>query len=248
MLIPWAIVLVFGLVILFYHQTQIWSVDAETGKPKTGPFTDCPEVAYNIIHSFVFFLLAMSTMRMKYLWTPHAAVMAGLVAMPSFWRKVGWPDGRIFISALLVGVCLFQTVDDYKGRIGKETEFFDPDTVELMEWGALQPKDTVFSGSMQLNAGVRLSTWRALTNHPHYEDKRLRETTYEVMQMYALRTPEEVLTYLGKYGTTHILLENSICYQGGSKADNCATPDLLDLANGHLKADRKSPQVIQKQS
>ena len=122
-------------------------------------------------------------------------------------------------------------------------EFYDPDTVELMEWGAKLPRDTVFSGSMQLNAGVRLSTWRALTNHPHYEDKRLRVTTFDVMQMYARRTPEEVLTYLGKYGTTHILVENSICYMGGQKADNCATPDLLDLANGHLLNDRTTPKV-----
>ena len=243
-LVPaWAAVLVIGLVSLFYHQVQIWTVDKESGKPKTGPFTDCPELAYNLIHSVVFFLLALSTMRMKYLWTPHAAVLAGLVAMPSVWKRLRWSDGRLFVSAALVGLCLYHTIDDYKGRLAKEMEFYDPDTVELMEWGAVQPKDTVFSGSMQLNAGVRLSTWRALTNHPHYEDKRLRETTYDVMQMYARRTPEEVLTFLGKYGTTHILVENSICYMGGQKADNCATPDLLDLANGHLKQDRTTPKV-----
>ena len=64
------------------------------------------------------------------------------------------------------------------------------------------------------------------------------------MQMYARRGPEEILEFLGKYGTTHILVENSICYMGGSKSDNCATPDLLDLANGHLKEDRKSPKVF----
>ena len=61
--------------------------------------------------------------------------------------------------------------------------------------------------------------------------------------MYAMRTPEEVLERLGKYGTTHILVENSICYQGGRKEDNCATPDLLDLANDHLESDRTTKKV-----
>ena len=88
-----------------------------------------------------------------------------------------------------------------------------------------------------------VSSWRALTNHPHYEDKLLRETTFDVYQMYAMRTPEEVLERLGKYGTTHILVENSICYQGGRKEDNCATPDLLDLANDHLESDRTTKKV-----
>ena len=82
-----------------------------------------------------------------------------------------------------------------------------------------------------------------MTNHPHYEDKLLRETTFDVYQMYAMRTPEEVLERLGKYGTTHILVENSICYQGGRKEDNCATPDLLDLANNHLESDRTTKKV-----
>jgi len=238
----WIAVLVVGLLALLYHQFQIWSMD-ENGKPGRGPFSDRPEIGYHLIHSFVFFLLALSTMRMKYLWSPHAASMICLVALPDVWAKLKWRDGRFFITAALLIGAYVQNIEDYTTQTTKELEFYDPDTVELMEWGAKQPKDTVFSGSMQLNAGVRLSTWRALTNHPHYEDKRLRETTFDVYQIYGHRTPEEVLKRLGKYGTTHILVENSICYQGGSKGDNCATPDLIDLANDHLQADRKTPKV-----
>ena len=36
------------------------------------------------------------------------------------------------------------------------------------------------TGSMQLLAGVKLSTGRPITNHPHYEDKGLRQRTKEV--------------------------------------------------------------------
>lgn len=43
------------------------------------------------------------------------------------------------------------------------------------------PKNAVIAGSMQLLAGVKLCTGRILTNHPHYEDKALRERTKQVM-------------------------------------------------------------------
>lgn len=42
------------------------------------------------------------------------------------------------------------------------------------------PKHAVFAGSMQLLAGIKLCTGRVLTNHPHYEDKDLRERTQQV--------------------------------------------------------------------
>lgn len=43
------------------------------------------------------------------------------------------------------------------------------------------PKHAVFAGSMQLLAGIKLCTGRVLTNHPHYEDKDLRERTRQVL-------------------------------------------------------------------
>ena len=38
----------------------------------------------------------------------------------------------------------------------------------------------VFAGSMQLLAGVKLCTGRTITNHPHFENKLLRERTVQV--------------------------------------------------------------------
>jgi len=43
-------------------------------------------------------------------------------------------------------------------------------------------KTAVFAGSMQLLAGIKLCTGRVLTNHPHYEDKDLRERTKQVVE------------------------------------------------------------------
>lgn len=66
-------------------------------------------------------------------------------------------------------------------RLSLKREFYDPDTVELMEWiNANTAKTAAFTGSMQLLAGVRLSTFRPLTNHPHFEDKELRARTKDV--------------------------------------------------------------------
>lgn len=82
-------------------------------------------------------------------------------------------------------------------------EFYDPDTVgkiidkkhfvrffivqitviELMHWiGNNTESSASFAGSMQLLAGVKCCTGRHLTNHPHYEDKWLRERTKQVLE------------------------------------------------------------------
>ena len=61
-------------------------------------------------------------------------------------------------------------------------EFSDPDTVDLMQWIQQNTEQyDAISGSMQLMAGVKLCTGRPITNHPHFEDKRLRDRTREVM-------------------------------------------------------------------
>ncbi|MED6267703.1 hypothetical protein CHARACLAT_014839 [Characodon lateralis] len=86
---------------------------------------------------------------------------------------------------------------------------------------------------MQLLAGIKLCTGRVLTNHPHYEDKDLRERTRQVYQVYARRSPEEVYGILRAVGADYVVLENSICYERRHRR-GCRLRDLLDLANGHI--------------
>ena len=65
-----------------------------------------------------------------------------------------------------------------------------------MEWiNADIPKTAAFTGSMQLLAGVKLCTGVPLTNHPHFEDKELRERTKEVRQSYERLTEENKVRY-----------------------------------------------------
>uniref|UniRef100_A0A674KCI8 Dpy-19 like C-mannosyltransferase 3 n=1 Tax=Terrapene triunguis TaxID=2587831 RepID=A0A674KCI8_9SAUR len=113
-------------------------------------------------------------------------------------------------------------------------EFYDPDTVELMNWiKSNTPKKAVIAGSMQLLAGVKLCTGRILTNHPHYEDKSLRERTKQLYQVYAKRSPEDVYSILRSFGTNYVILEDSICYER-RHSRGCRLRDLLDIANGHV--------------
>lgn len=203
-----------------------------------------PEAAYNLIHTILFGVLALSTMRMKYLWTSHMCVFASFgLCSSEVWelllRLVHLCNPkRIWVLRYLVPVLtlLYLCYKSWPGvmdELSELKEFYDPDTVELMTWiNSNTPRKAVFAGSMQLLAGVKLCTGRTLTNHPHYEDKSLRERTQAVYQIYAKRSPEEVHALLRSFGTDFVILEDSICYERRHHR-GCRLRDLLDVANGH---------------
>ncbi|XP_067854079.1 protein C-mannosyl-transferase DPY19L3 [Heptranchias perlo] len=204
-----------------------------------------PDMAYNLIHNVLFGLLALSTMRMKYLWTSHMCVFASAaICSNHLWSlslkairlySPQWVRAVRFAVPILIFVYLCQEFwPKLMAELSDLREFYDPDTVELMNWIKLKTsKDAVFAGSMQLLAGVKLCTGRTITNHPHYEDKKLRERTKQIYQIYSRRSPEEVYSILRLYGTDYILLEDSICYERRHNR-GCRLRDLLDIANGHM--------------
>nr|XP_006822371.1 PREDICTED: probable C-mannosyltransferase DPY19L3-like [Saccoglossus kowalevskii] len=132
-----------------------------------------PELVFHAIQTVFFGLMALSTMRFKYLWTPEMCILAGFAIGDSKTWKFLVKKFNI-TSELTCLPALYAELDELR-------EFYDPDTVDLMEWiKNSTSKSAVFSGSMQLLAGVKLCTGRKLTNHPHYEDKQLREKTIQV--------------------------------------------------------------------
>ncbi|XP_008285189.1 probable C-mannosyltransferase DPY19L3 [Stegastes partitus] len=204
-----------------------------------------PDVAYNLLHTLFYGLLAFSTMRMKYIWTGHmCAVAAYGVCGTELWTlllntlrcntKVLLRLVRYAVPLVMIGCLYYKFWPKVMEELSELREFYDPDTVELMTWISTKtPKQAVFAGSMQLLAGVKLCTGRVLTNHPHYEDKDLRERTRQVYQVYARRSPEEVYDILRAVGADYVVLENSICYERRHRR-GCRLRDLLDLANGHI--------------
>ncbi|XP_038556780.1 probable C-mannosyltransferase DPY19L3 isoform X3 [Micropterus salmoides] len=204
-----------------------------------------PDVAYNLLHTLFFGLLAFSTMRMKYIWTGHmCAVAAYGVCGTELWilflstlrcnSKVLLRLVRYAVPLAMIGCLYYKFWPKLMEELSELREFYDPDTVELMTWISTKtPERAVFAGSMQLLAGIKLCTGRVLTNHPHYEDKDLRERTRQVYQVYARQSPEEVYGILRAIGADYVVLENSICYERRHRR-GCRLRDLLDLANGHI--------------
>ncbi|XP_063737779.1 probable C-mannosyltransferase DPY19L3 isoform X4 [Eleginops maclovinus] len=152
-----------------------------------------PDVAYNLLHTLFYGLLAFSTMRMKYIWTGHmCAVAAYGVCGKELWTlllgtlrctsKVLLRLVRYAVPLLVIACLYYKFWPKLMEELSELREFYDPDTVELMTWISTKtPKRAVFAGSMQLLAGIKLCTGRVLTNHPHYEDKDLRERTKQIM-------------------------------------------------------------------
>nr|KAF6271081.1 dpy-19 like C-mannosyltransferase 3 [Myotis myotis] len=204
-----------------------------------------PDTAYNLTHTVAFGALALSTMRMKYLWTPHVCVFAASgLCSPEVWGSILkvarlHTPARVcvvrhavpLLTLLCLGCKFWPGVMD---ELSELREFYDPDTVELMHWiNSNTPRTAVFAGSMQLLAGVKLCTGRTLTNHPHYEDSGLRARTRAVYQVYARRPPEEVHALLRALGADFVILEDSICFERRHRR-GCRLRDLLDVANGHM--------------
>ncbi|XP_032892336.1 probable C-mannosyltransferase DPY19L3 isoform X2 [Amblyraja radiata] len=204
-----------------------------------------PDVAYNLMHNVLFGLLALSTMRMKYLWTSHVCMFSSAaICSHHFWSlnlkairlySPQWVRAVRFAVPILICIYLYHEFwPKIMAELSDLREFYDPDTVELMNWINMNTsRDAVFAGSMQLLAGIKLCTGRTITNHPHYEDKKLRDRTKQIYQIYSKRPPDEVYRILRLYGTNYIVVEDSICYER-RHSRGCRLRDLLDIANGHV--------------
>uniref|UniRef100_A0A914X9Z6 C-mannosyltransferase DPY19L3 n=1 Tax=Plectus sambesii TaxID=2011161 RepID=A0A914X9Z6_9BILA len=197
-----------------------------------------PEIAFVVLHSIVCGVVGVMTLRMKYLWFPQTAVLAPMTvialcdivcsAIAKKWTTVT----KIVLLLLSSTLLIYQYKATYDRQMSHEQEFYDPDTVALMEWISKNTApDASFTGSMQLLAGVKCCTGRHLTNHPHFEDKWLRERTKRLYQIYGRKQPAEVHRILKAEDADYIILEDSICL---SPSDGCRTPDLMDLENGHV--------------
>ncbi|XP_021095218.1 probable C-mannosyltransferase DPY19L3 isoform X2 [Heterocephalus glaber] len=239
-----SITVIAALVVVFHNLSD------STTEQSMGKMGNCtvdlkPGTAYNLMHSILFGFLALSTMRMKYLWISHMCVFASfglcsrevwelLLKLLHLYNPKRICVMRYSVPILILLYLCYKFWPGMMDELSELREFYDPDTVELMNWiNSNTPRKAVFAGSMQLLAGVKLCTGRTLTNHPHYEDNSLRERTKAVYQIYAKRSPEEVHALLKSFGTDYVILEDSICYERRHHR-GCRLRDLLDVANGHM--------------
>eukprot|EP00092_Neocalanus_flemingeri_P010313 GFUD01011110.1.p1 GENE.GFUD01011110.1~~GFUD01011110.1.p1 ORF type:complete len:1009 (-),score=246.24 GFUD01011110.1:254-3280(-) len=215
------------------------------------------DLCFHIGQSLPLALLAISTLRMKCFWSPYICVLASVgISDPTLWSAIlaklsGTLNRRVMnVARHTVLICLIiMLASQHKPKIDQEMEdlreFYDPDTVDLMQWIQQNTAQaSAISGSMQLMAGVKLCTGRTVTNHPHFEDKNLRDRTKQLYQMYAKTSPEDVFSILHKYNASYIILEDSICL---AHRERCSLPDIMDLSNGHIPDDgvRNPPSLVE---
>jgi hypothetical protein len=74
------------------------------------------------------------------------------------------------------------------------------------------------SKDVQMNDKINISNYRVFL--------------FQVYQVYARKTPQEVNSILKKHGADYIILENSICYS--RQSPGCKLKDILDMDNGHV--------------
>ncbi|KAG1658371.1 putative C-mannosyltransferase DPY19L3 [Nymphon striatum] len=205
-------------------------------------FVKRPDLSFWILLNFMFGLLALSTLRMKMFWTPQMCVIASIgVTDHNLWfsliSKLSSKARPWLIRVICVIGCIalittiiVRMMPVIAAQMDDLKEFWDPDTVELMGWIKTNTSSSaVFAGSMQLLAGVKLCTNRGPTE---VLGDNLGHGPNRVYQLYGRKSPEEIHEILKSIGTTHIILEDSICMAPSHKF--CRLPDIVDINNGEL--------------
>ncbi|PIK34672.1 putative C-mannosyltransferase DPY19L3 [Apostichopus japonicus] len=168
-------------------------------------------------NSALFGVMAWVVMRMKYVWTPQVCVIAAFgVGCRSTWRvvlaKVGveskWLVDIIRNSVVVIVLSLLvsRSLPNMLSELEILREFYDPDTVDLMNWINHSPH-RVHDGVMPLGVACQL------------------------YQVYAKRSVKEVYDIHSEIGTDFIILEDSICLARSNQG--CRLIDIMDITNGH---------------
>ena len=133
---------------------------------------ECPELVYHVGVSTIFALLGMLMSRMIVFWSPYVMIMTSvLLCNKDLWsyliKKLGSPEESyynlsFFLRHLVLLFALFAIYLSHKesitAQLNELREFWDPDTVDLMEWiNQNTSKTAAFAGTMQLMAGEFVS-------------------------------------------------------------------------------------------
>ncbi|CAL8247819.1 unnamed protein product [Lota lota] len=185
-------------------------------------------LVYHGLQLVAFSLLAILIMRLKLFLTPHMCIMAALICSKQLFSWVGERSRQQAVVFALLSVMAVQGVANLQAQWGIMGEFSNMPQEELLDWiqGNTKP-DAVFAGAMPTMASVKLSTGRAIVNHPHYEDAGLRERTKLVYSMYSRMSGETVKRNLMQLGVHYFVLEDSWCTR--RTRPGCSMPEIWDV-------------------
>uniref|UniRef100_A0A673MQD6 Probable C-mannosyltransferase DPY19L1 n=1 Tax=Sinocyclocheilus rhinocerous TaxID=307959 RepID=A0A673MQD6_9TELE len=186
------------------------------------------ELVYHSLQLVAFALLAVLIMRLKLFLTPHMCIMSCLICSRQLF---GWVGEKFKLQLTVVGILSImavQGVTNLQSQWDIIGEFSNFPQEELLEWikDNTSP-NAVFAGAMPTMASVKLSTGRAIVNHPHYEDAGLRERTKMVYAMYSRKPAEVMKRNLIKLQVDYFILEDSWCTRRSKPG--CSMPEIWDV-------------------
>ncbi|CEF67402.1 Dpy-19 family-containing protein [Strongyloides ratti] len=182
-----------------------------------------------IIQSIPTAIMALTTLRMKYIWFPQIAI----ISSDSF-KKIIPYMGKISTHIIILSIAgglFYLQYQTYERQMNNLQEFYDPDTVDLMLWIGTTKRVSSFTGSMQLMAGVKACVGRNILNHPHFEDKWIRERTKKLYSIYGRYSIKKVHKIMIEEKADYIIIEDSICF---AESTGCSTNDIVDMSGGIL--------------
>uniref|UniRef100_A0AAR2IHA0 Dpy-19-like 1, like (H. sapiens) n=1 Tax=Pygocentrus nattereri TaxID=42514 RepID=A0AAR2IHA0_PYGNA len=156
-----------------------------------------PCMVYHSLQLLAFAVLAVLIMRLKLFLTPHMCLMASLLCSRQLF---GWLGEKLKHQAAVLAILSIMTILIHSA---------------------------VFAGAMPTMASVKLSTGRAIVNHPHYEDAGLRERTKLVYAMYSRKPVEVVKRNLISLQVDYFILEDSWCTR--RSRPGCSMPEIWDV-------------------
>uniref|UniRef100_A0A667XTY3 Dpy-19-like 1, like (H. sapiens) n=1 Tax=Myripristis murdjan TaxID=586833 RepID=A0A667XTY3_9TELE len=210
------VVLIAGRVTLTHTHTQthlmLWNIS----------------LVYHSLQLVAFAVLAILIMRLKLFLTPHMCIMASLICSRQLFGWIGEKFKLQMWVFAIMAIMAVQGVANLQAQWGIMGEFSNVPQEELLGW--IQDNthpNAVFAGAMPTMASVKLSTGRAIVNHPHYEDAGLRSRTKLVYSMYSRMSGETVKRNLMKLGVDFFVLEDSWCTR--RTRPGCSMPEIWDV-------------------
>ncbi|XP_041758878.1 probable C-mannosyltransferase DPY19L1 [Coregonus clupeaformis] len=186
------------------------------------------EMVYHSLQLVVFAVLAILVMRIKLFLAPLMCLMASLICSRQLFGWIGEHFKRHITVFGILSIMAIQGVANYQSQRGIVGDFSNLPQEQLLEWiNANTMPNAVFAGSMPTMARVKLSTGRAIVNHPHYEDTWQRERTKLVYTMYSRKPAKEVKRNLMQLQADYFILEDSWCNR--RSRPGCSMPEIWDV-------------------
>lgn len=191
------------------------------------------ETLYNVLQLCAYSLMAAIIMRLKLFFTPHLCLTSGLIASPKYFswiRKKSIHYGLIFA---LLACMAYEGKQNLEVQLSRSGEFSDLQTEGLFGWIEKNTnKNAVFAGPMPTMANIKLSTRRAVVNHPHYEDSALRARNKKVYSIFSRRKIKTVYATLREMYVQYIVIAHHWCF--GSSKKGCAMHESWDMEEPNL--------------